>query len=80
MLNGKKKLIAFGLLAFIALVWVGVAAAFFLLNPTLVQWTLIVTVAAVASEATLWVGAVLLGIEAIARLRAKVRLRRASQG
>ena len=77
MLNGKKKLIAAGLLAFVVLVWVGVAAAFVLLEPNLAQWTMIVTAAAVASEAAMWVGAVLLGIEAIQRLRARMRFRRA---
>jgi hypothetical protein len=78
MLNGKKKAVALALLAFVALVWIGVAASLLLLEPSLAQWTLIVTAAALASEGAMWVGAVLLGIEAIARLRAKFRLRRSS--
>jgi hypothetical protein len=78
MLNGKKKAIAFALLAFVVLAWIGVAASLWLLEPSLAQWTLIVTAAALASEGAIWVGAVLLGIEAFARLRAKFRLRRSS--
>ena len=76
MLNGKKRLIAAAALALVVLVWAGAAAALVLFEPTLAQWTIIVTVAALATEAALWVGAVLLGIEAIGRLRARMRFRR----
>jgi len=76
MLNEKKKLIAFGLLGFVALVWAGAAASLVLLEPTIAQWALIVTAAALATEAALWIGAVLLGIEAIRRLRARLWLKR----
>jgi hypothetical protein len=77
MLNQKKKLIAFGLLGLVALVWAGAAAALALFEPSIAQWTLIVTAAALATEGAMWVGAVLLGIEAIRRLRARIWLRRA---
>ena len=76
MLNEKKKLIAFGLLGLVVLVWAGAAASLVLFEPTIAQWTLIVTAAALATEAALWIGAVLLGIEAIQRLRARLRLKR----
>ena len=78
MLNGKKKLIAAGVIALVVLAWLGVGAALMFLEPTLAQWTLIVTAAAVATEAALWIGAVLLGIEAIGRLRARLRFKKAS--
>ena len=77
MLNGKKKLIGAAAIALVVLVWAGAAATLLLFEPTLAQWTIIVTVAALATEAALWVGAVLLGIEAIGRLRARMRFRRA---
>ncbi len=78
MINGKKKLLAAILLGLVVAVWTAAAAAFFLLEPSLAQWTLIVTAAALATEGAMWVGAVLLGIEAIRRLRARIWLRRAS--
>jgi len=78
MLNGKKKLIAAGAIALVALAWLGVGAALLFFEPTLAQWTLIVTAAAVATEAAMWIGAVLLGIEAIGRLRARLRFKKAS--
>lgn len=77
MITGKKKLLAAALLGLVLLVWAGATAAFFLFQPTLAQWTLIVSVAAVATEGALWAGAVLLGIEAFQRLRARLRLQRA---
>ena len=77
MIMGKKKLLAAALLGLVILAWSGAAAAFFLLEPTLAQWTMIVTACAVATEGALWAGAVLLGIEAIQRLRARIWLRRA---
>lgn len=79
MLNGKKKLIAAGLLALVVLAWAGAALSLVLFEPSLAQWTIIVTVCAVATEVAMWVGAVLLGIEAIGRLRAKLRFRRVPQ-
>ena len=78
MLNKNKKLIAALLLGLVVVVWAGAAAALILFEPSLVQWTLIVTVAAVATEGAMWVGAVLLGIEAIRRVRARLWMRRAS--
>ena len=77
MLKGKKKLIAAAAIALVVLAWTGAAVSLLLFEPTLAQWTIIVTVAALATEAALWVGAVLLGIEAIGRLRARMRFRRA---
>lgn len=78
MIKGKKKLLAAILLGLVVTVWTAAAAALVLLEPTLAQWTLIVTAAALATEGAMWVGAVLLGIEAIRRLRARIWLRRAS--
>jgi uncharacterized membrane protein len=77
MLNGKKKLIAAGALALVVLAWAGAAASLALFELTLAQWTIIVTVCALVTEAAMWIGAVLLGIEAIGRLRARLRFRRA---
>lgn len=77
MLNGKKRLIAAGLLALVVLVWAGAALSLVLFAPSLAQWTIIVTVCAVATEVALWVGAVMLGIAAIGRLRARLRFKRA---
>lgn len=75
MLNGKKKLIAAGALTLVVLAWAGAAAALALFEPTLAQWTIIVTICALATEGAMWIGAVLLGIEAIGRLRARLRFR-----
>jgi hypothetical protein len=78
MINGRKKLLAAILLGLVATVWAAAVTALFLLEPTLAQWTMIVTAAALATEGAMWIGAVLLGIEAIRRLRARIWLRRAS--
>ncbi len=78
MLSRNKKLIAALLLGLVVLVWSGAAAALILFEPSLAQWTLIVTIAALVTEGAMWVGAVLLGIEAIRRLRARLWMRRAS--
>ena len=75
MLNGKKKLLAISIFGLVVLAWIGAALAWLLLEPSLAQWTLIVTAVALATEAALWAGAVLLGVEAIARLRSRLRLR-----
>ncbi len=77
-LNRNKKLIAVALLGLVVLVWAGAAAALFLFEPSIAQWTLIVTAAALATEGAMWVGAVLLGIEAIRRVRSRLWMRRAS--
>jgi hypothetical protein len=71
-----RRLAALGALAIVLLAWIGVAASWFLLHPSLAQWTLIVTAAALVTEAMLWVGAALLGIAAFARVRGWLRLRR----
>lgn len=58
------------------LVWTGALLAFLLLKPTLAQWTLIVTAAAIMSEIALWIGVALLGLTALNRFRIWTRLRR----
>ncbi|MEZ0244378.1 MAG: hypothetical protein ACAH11_13455 [Sphingomonas sp.] len=71
-----RRLAAIGMLAILVLAWAGAAAAWYLLDPGLAQWTLIVTAVALVTEVTLWVGAALLGIAAFARVRGWLRLRR----
>ena len=58
------------------LAWTGAALALLLFDPTLAQWALIVTVAAVATEVALWIGVALLGFTALDRFRGWARLRR----
>lgn len=74
--SGMKLLIGLAALALVLVAWTGVALAYFLFDPTLAQWTVIVTIAAVATEVAVWIGAAILGISALQRLRRWTRLRR----
>ncbi len=48
---------------------IGAFLVWLLLDPTLKQWTLTMAVVAVATEIGLWVGAAILGVSVIQRLR-----------
>lgn len=75
MLSNRRKLFAgIAALALVTTAWLGAFFAWLLLDPGLAQWTLIVTIAAIATEIALWIGAVVLGITAIQRLRERFRL------
>lgn len=76
MMKSKRLLIAAGAIALALLGWVGAALVFLLFEPTLAQWTLTVTVAAVLSEIALWIGVAVLGISALQRLRLWNQFRR----
>ena len=76
MVKSKKLLIGIGLLGLVVLAWTGALLALLLFNPTLAQWTLIVTVAAVVTEVAMWLGVALLGLTALNRFRIWARLRR----
>jgi hypothetical protein len=62
--------------AFVLFVWIGVTLAYVLLSPTLAEWTMIVTAAAVTTEVAVWAGATILGISALQRVWGWIRLRR----
>jgi hypothetical protein len=62
-------------LGLIVLAWTGALLAFLLLEPTLAQWTLIVTAAAIVSEVAIWICVALLGLTALNRFRIWTRLR-----
>ena len=65
----RKRLIGFATLALVVAAWVGAFLVWLLLDPTLKQWTLTMGVVAVATEIGLWVGAAILGVSVIQRLR-----------
>jgi len=75
MAKSKKLLIGAFLLGVVVLAWTGALLALLLLHPTLAQWTLIVTAAAIVSEVAMWIGVALLGLTALNRFRIWVRLR-----
>ena len=73
--KSKKLLIGACLVGLVVLAWTGALLAFLLLDPTLAQWTLIVTAAAIVSEVAMWIGVALLGLTALDRFRIWARLR-----
>ena len=76
MVKSKKVLIGALLLGLVVLAWTGVFLVWLLSSPTLAQWTLAVTAAAIVSEVSMWIGVALLGITALDRFRIWTRLRR----
>lgn len=75
-LKMKRRLVGAALLAFVALVWASAFLALKLFEPSVAQWTLIVTAAAIATEVAMWAGVALLGWTALDRFRVWKRLRR----
>lgn len=67
--RSHQRVLALAILAAIIASWTAVALVGWLLEPTLTQWTLLVTFAAVATEAGFWIGATLLGIAAFRNRR-----------
>ena len=76
MMKSKKLLIGAGLVGIVILAWTGALVAFLLIKPTLAQWTLIVTAAAIVSEVAMWIGVALVGLTAFERFRIWSRLRK----
>ncbi len=76
MVKSKRLLIGAFLVGLVVLAWTGVFLVWLLLSPTLAQWTLAVTAAAIVSEFAMWIGVALLGITALDRFRIWTRLRR----
>jgi hypothetical protein len=76
MVKSKKTLAAAALIGVIVLVWAGAFLALLLFRPNLAQWTAIVTVCALISEAAMWAGVALLGLTAFDRFRIWARIRR----
>ena len=75
MFSNRRKLVAgIAALTLVTTAWLGALLAWLLLDPDLAQWALIVTIAAISTEVALWIGAVVLGISAIQRLRDRFRL------
>jgi Sec-independent protein secretion pathway component TatC len=75
MVKSNKLMIGASLLGLVILAWTGALIAFLLLKPTLAQWTLIVTTAAIVTEIAMWIGVALLGLTALNRFRIWARLR-----
>jgi len=63
-----RRRLGFGLLAIVLFAWLAVVAGYFLLSPTTAQWTVMVTVAAVITEASMWIAIVWLGFSALRRV------------
>lgn len=76
MVKSKKLLIGALLLGLVVLAWTGVFLVWLLFSPTLTQWTLAVTAAAIVSEVAMWIGVALLGVTALDRFRIWTRLRK----
>ena len=75
MFRDRKKLIAAIVVGALVLAWVGVIGASLLLDLSRGQKLAMVLGLAVATEVALWVGGVLLGITALARIHGWMRLR-----
>lgn len=63
-----RRRLGFGLLALVLLTWLAVAAGYFLLSPTTAQWSVMVAVAAVITEASMWIAIAWLGFGALRRV------------
>lgn len=75
MFRDRKKLIAAIVVGALVLTWVGAIGASLLLDLSKGQKLAMALGLAVATEVALWVGGVLLGITALARIRGWMRLR-----
>jgi len=80
MFSDKKKLIAAIVVGVLILAWVGVIGVSLLLDLSKGQKVAMVVALAVATEIALWVGGVLLGITALARIHGWLRLRWSGKG
>ncbi len=80
MFRDRKKLIAAIVVGALVLAWVGVIGASLLLDLSKGQKVAMVVGLAVATEIALWVGGVLLGITALARIHGWLRLRWSGKG
>ena len=75
MVKSNKLLIGAVLAGAAALAWGAAIFTFLFLDPSLAQWTALVTVVALVSEGALWGGVVLLGFTALDRFRMLSRSR-----
>jgi hypothetical protein len=80
MFRDKRKLIAALVVGALVLAWAGVVGASVLFDLSKGQKVAMVLALAVATEVALWVGGVLLGITALARIHGWLRLRRSGKG
>lgn len=80
MSRDRKKLIAAIVVGALVLAWVAAIGASLLLDLSKGQKVAMVVALAVVTEAALWVGGVILGITALARIHGWVRLRRSKPG
>ena len=71
----NKKLIAAAAIGLLVATWAIVLVIGLFFEPSLALWLGIVTAAALATEAALWVGAAFAGIALFAKVRARLRLR-----
>lgn len=72
--KANPKLLGLVLTVALIAIWIAVFASIFILQPTLAQKTLIVTMGAVSTEVIFYTGAMLFGISAFKTIRRKFRL------
>lgn len=70
----RKRLIGFVTLAAVIAAWTGAFLVWLLLDPSLGQWALTMTIVAIITEAGMWIGAAILGVTALQRLRSRFSL------
>lgn len=70
----RKRLIGFATLATVITAWIGAFLVWLLLDPSLGQWALTMTVVAIVTETGMWIGAAILGVTALQRLRSRFSL------
>ncbi len=75
MTRNKKTIAAVAAVALLVLTWSVVLIVGFFFRPSLTVWIGIVTAAALATEAALWIGAGIAGITLFQKIRNRVRLR-----
>lgn len=75
MTRNKKAIAAIAAVALLVLTWSAVLIVGVFFEPDLALWVGIVTAAAIATEAALWVGAGIAGIALFQRIRDRLRLR-----
>lgn len=80
MSRDRKKLIAAIVVVTLILAWAAVIGASLLLDLGKGQKVAMVVALALATEAALWIGGVLLGITALQRIHGWLRLRRSGKG
>jgi hypothetical protein len=75
MTRNKKAIAAIAAIALLVITWSIVLVVGVFFRPSLPVWVAIVTAAALATEAALWIGAGIAGITLFQKVRNRLRLR-----